>query len=39
MRFGIYGSHTPETCPIQVPKYARVFAEILDLDQRELADA
>ncbi len=39
MRFGIYGSHTPETCPIQVPKYARVFAEILDLDPRELADA
>ncbi len=38
MLYGIYGSHTPETCPIYVAKYARVFVEIAELDPRELAE-
>ena len=39
MLYGIYGHHTPETCPIQVPKYAQVFADILEQDPQHLADA
>ncbi len=39
MLYGIYGSHTPETCPIYFPEYARVFADILERDPQELADA
>ncbi len=39
MLYGIYGHHTPETCPIQVPKYAQVFADILERDPQELAEA
>lgn len=39
MRYGIYGSHTPETCPIYIPRYAQVFADILEHDPQELADA
>ena len=38
MLFGIYGSHTPETCPIYVRKYARVFVDIAALDAEELAE-
>ena len=38
-RYGIYGSHTPETCPIYIPKYAKVFVEIAELDPKELAAA
>ena len=38
MLYGIYGSHTPETCPIYVAKYARVFVEIAGLDPEELAE-
>ena len=34
MLYGIYGSHTPETCPIYVPRYAQVFADILGRDPR-----
>ncbi len=37
MLYGIYGSHTPETCPIQVPQYARVFVEISEIDPERLA--
>ncbi len=36
-RYGIYGSHTPETCPIYVRRFARVFADIAELDPEELA--
>ena len=39
MLYGIYGSHTPETCPISVPKYAQVFVDILEHDPEQLADA
>ena len=38
-RYGIYGSHTPDTCPIYHERYARVFAEIAELDPEELAEA
>lgn len=38
MLYGIYGSHTPETCPIYVAKYARVFVDIAALDPGELAE-
>ena len=38
MQFGIYGSHTPETCPIYVAKYARVFVEIAEHDPARLAE-
>ena len=38
MQFGIYGSHTPETCPIYLAKYARVFVEIAQLDPAHLAE-
>ena len=38
-RYGIYGSHTPETCPIYIRKFARVFAEIAELDPADLASA
>lgn len=38
MLLGIYGSHTPETCPIYVEKYARVFVEIAALDPEEVAE-
>ena len=38
-RYGIYGNHTPETCPIYMPKYAKVFVEIAELDPEELAAA
>ena len=38
MLYGIYGSHTPETCPIYVAKYARVFVKIAELDPGELAE-
>ena len=32
MLFGIYGSHTPENCPIYVPKNALVFVDIAEHD-------
>ena len=38
MLYGIYGSHTPETCPIYVPKYALVFVDIAELSAEQLAD-
>ncbi|MDE2806156.1 MAG: hypothetical protein OXN18_13515 [Gemmatimonadota bacterium] len=38
MLFGIYGSHTPETCPIYVRKYARVFVDIAGLDPAHIAE-
>lgn len=38
-RYGIYGSHTPDTCPIYIREYARVFAETAELDPEELASA
>ena len=38
-RYGIYGSHTPETRPIYIPKYAKVFVEIAELGPKELAEA
>ena len=38
MQFGIYGSHTPETCPIYLAKYAQVFVDIAELDPARLAD-
>ena len=37
MQFGIYGSHTPETCPIYLAKYAQVFVDIAGLDPARLA--
>ncbi len=37
MLYGIYGSHTPETCPIFVPKYARVFVRISEIDPERIA--
>ena len=39
MLYGIYGSHTPETCPIYVAKYALVFVDIAELTPEQLADA
>ena len=39
MLFGIYGSHTPENCPIYVPKNALVFVDIAEHDPDELARA
>ena len=30
MLYGIYGSHTPEVCPIYVPDNARVFVSIAE---------
>lgn len=38
-RYGVYGSHTPDTCPIYFPRFARVFAEIAELDPEEMAEA
>lgn len=38
-RYGIYGSHTPDTCPIYLRKFARIFAEIADIDPEDLASA
>lgn len=38
MLYGIYGSHTPETCPIYVAKYAIVFVDIAELSPEQLAD-
>ncbi len=37
MLYGIYGRHTPETCPIQVPEYAQVFVDIFEIDPERLA--
>lgn len=39
MLLGIYGSHTPATCPIYVRKYARVFVDIAQLDPAHIAEA
>lgn len=38
-RYGIYGRHTPDTCPIYHEKFAKVFVEIAELDPEELAEA
>ncbi len=38
MLYGIYGHHTPETCPIYVAKYALVFVDIAEHDPEQLAD-
>ena len=38
-RYGIYGSHTPDTCPIYHAQYARVFVDIAERDPQELAEA
>ena len=38
-RYGIYGSHTPDTCPIYLRKFARIFAEIAELNPEDLASA
>ncbi len=38
MLYGIYGSHTPETCPIYVAKNALVFVDIAELSQEQLAE-
>ena len=38
MLYGIYGSHTPETCPIYVATYALVFVDIAEHDPQQLAD-
>lgn len=39
MLYGIYGSHTPETCPIYVAKYASVFVDIAEYDPEQMAEA
>ena len=39
MLFGIFGSHTPETCPIYVAKNALVFVDIAEHDRDELTRA
>ena len=36
--YGIYGVHTPETCPIYVRRSARVFVEISRFDPKELSE-
>ena len=36
--YGIYGSHTPEVCPIYVPNNARVFVSIAETDPVQLAE-
>ena len=38
MLYGIYGSHTPETCPIYFAKYAQVFVDIAGLEQEQLTE-
>lgn len=38
-RYGIYGSHTPETCPIYFAKYAQILVDIAELEPEELATA
>ena len=38
MLYGIYGRHTPETCPIYFAKYAEVFVRIAEADPARLAD-
>ena len=36
--YGIYGSHTPEVCPIYVPDNARVFVSIAETRPAQLAE-
>ena len=36
--YGIYGSHTPEVCPIYVPDNARVFVSIAEASPAQLAE-
>ena len=36
--YGIYGSHTPEVCPIYNPDNARVFMSIAEVDPAVLAE-
>ena len=36
--YGMYGSHTPETCPIYEADNARVFVSISDADPARLAE-
>ncbi len=35
--YGIHGRHTPDVCPIYVPRNARVFTAIAELDPGHLA--
>ncbi len=39
MLYGIYGSHTPETCPIYIAKNALVFVDIAEHDPELLAES